>query len=51
MRREEFIMKCDMEEDTFKSKYYLFLTFLFNNIVLHNGGNDSMAYKTSFYDF
>ena len=51
MRREEFIMKCDMEEDTFKRKYHMFLTYLFNNIVLHNGGNDSMAYKTSFYDF
>jgi len=36
-RREEFILKCDLEDDTFK--------------ILSNGGNDSMAYKTSFYDF
>ena len=26
-RREEFIMKCDMEDDTFKSKLYFLLIF------------------------
>jgi hypothetical protein len=56
-RREEFILKCDLEDDTFKSKLkfinnvkpYL-ISFLFFP-VLSNGGNDSMAYKTSYYDF
>ena len=37
IRRDSFINKCDLDEDAFR--------------VLDNGGNDSLAFKTSFYDF
>ena len=50
-RRQEFIDKCDLEQDEFKSKLdFIILTILIFT-VLSNGGNDSMAFKTSFYDF
>lgn len=37
MRRDNFINKCDLDENEFD--------------ILNNGGNDSLAFRTSFYDF
>jgi len=39
MRRDMFINKCDLDKDENEFE------------ILNNGGNDSLAFKTSFYDF
>lgn len=39
MRRDTFINKCDLDKDENEFE------------ILNNGGNDSLAFKTSHYDF
>ena len=51
IRRDTFINRCDLEENEFESKLIFFYLILFVYLVLNNGGNDSLAFKTSFYDF
>jgi hypothetical protein len=49
-----FINKCDLdkEENEFESKLiFIFILSFISSLVLNNGGNDSLAFKTSFYDF
>ena len=53
MRRDMFINKCDLDKDEneFESKLNFIFNLIFIFLVLNNGGNDSLAFKTSFYDF